>query len=323
MGQSQTTVAPPPPPAQTKTQTLYSGLIKTLAPLSVRDYDSVFTSLAESDDGRGMYWKEDSLARFLEIPAEIASILFKSASYLAALPTLEGVPMPLTKEGLGIAVMIYTQKIPTQVLTSREVNRLLFNSFAEMPPKQMEYKEKDTYTEKEKAAYGPRIPVSTLTKLISFLLTITTSSPLSTSETTVESLAPKNKSHSLIIARDLISSIQSYVKSPSDHITYDSFRAFIERDAPFFFDALVPLFSRFLYDQAKWGVNPPADDFVGALHAEKYTDLLTLPRLAQLSMFIPKERRLGTMISLYAGSRDGFSMGMFESKVLKYPGILA
>jgi hypothetical protein len=50
------------------------------------------------------YWKEHTLARFLEVPAKIGSVLFKSCSYLAALPTLDGVPVPLDKEGLGIAV---------------------------------------------------------------------------------------------------------------------------------------------------------------------------------------------------------------------------
>jgi len=41
---------------------------------------------------------------------------------------------------------------------------------------------------------------------------------------------------------------------------------------------------------------------------------------AQMSMFFPKERRMGKLVPLYMGSKDGFSMGMFKSKVLKYPG---
>src|SRR5579871_5232885 len=94
MGQSQTTPLPPATP-QTKTQTLYSLLTRTLPPLSLRDYESIFASLAENDSATGMYWKEDTLARFLEIPAEIGSLLFKSASYLGSLPSLEGVPVPL------------------------------------------------------------------------------------------------------------------------------------------------------------------------------------------------------------------------------------
>ena len=242
MGQSQTTTKPPPP-TLTKTQALYAVLAKTLPPLTLQDYESIFASLAEHDDEGGVYWKEDTLARFLEVPAEIGSLVFKSASYLAALPTLEGVPAVLTKEELGVAVMVYSQRVPTQVLSTREVSRLLFNSFAEIQPRQLGNKEKTSQNEKDApmekksttGTYGPQISVETMTKLISFLLTITTSSPVSTSETTVETLTPKNKGHSLKIAESMIAAIQSYAKSPSDLITYDSFRAFYERDAPFFF----------------------------------------------------------------------------------------
>ena len=325
MGQTQTTVSPPPSNT-TKIQPFYSVLAKTLPPLSIRDYESIFSSLADKDDDAGLYWKEDTLSRFLEVPAEIGSIIFRSVSYLGALPTLEGVPVPLTKEALGIAMIVYTQNVPSQVLTSKEMGRLLFNSFAEIPPKQLNGKGKDTLQEKnisiekEKTGYGPQIPVDTMIKLISFLLSITTPSSLSTSEKTIETLTPKNESISLNIAKDMVSSMQSYVKSPSDHIPYDAFRAFLERDAPFFFDPFVPLFSRFLYDRQKWGTAPPPEVSILALQAEKTTDLMSLPRLAQISMFLPKERRLGTIIPLYAGSRDGFSMGMFGSKVLKYPG---
>ena len=102
----------------------------------------------------------------------------------------------------------------------------------------------------------------------------------------------------------------------------DAFRAFCERDAPYFFDALVPLFQKFLYDTKKWGEeNAKREDWVGALTAERVTQCMTMSVLAQISMFLPKERRLGRLVGLYAGSKDGFSMGMFESKVLKYPGM--
>ena len=63
------------------------------------------------------------------------------------------------------------------------------------------------------------------------------------------------------------------------------------------------------------------EDWVGSLRAERVTECMTMSTLAQISMFLPKERRLGRLVGLYAGSKDGFSMGMFESKVLKYPGI--
>jgi hypothetical protein len=62
------------------------------------------------------------------------------------------------------------------------------------------------------------------------------------------------------------------------------------------------------------------EDWVGGLEVVETTELMSLATLAQISMFLLKERRMGRMVSLYAGSRDGFSMGMFESTVLKYPG---
>lgn len=63
------------------------------------------------------------------------------------------------------------------------------------------------------------------------------------------------------------------------------------------------------------------DDWIGGLQVERPSDVMNLSTLAQLSMFFPKERRLGKLVVLYDGSKDGFSMGMFESKVLKYPGM--
>jgi hypothetical protein len=321
MGQTQTTPSSVHPKL-TKTQTLYASLSKTLPALSLQDYNSIFASLAETD-GATTYWKEDTLARFLEVPPKIGSLLFKSTSYLAALPTLENVPVPLDKEGLGVALMVLTKRVPSEVLSSRELNRLLFNSFAESPPKPInESKEKPT-DEKSKISgiYGPQISVITMTELILFFLSITTSNPLSTAESTIATTEPSNRRAAVQIAKSILSGIQNYAKSPSDSIHYDAFRAFCERDAPYFFDALVPLFQRFLFDQHKWGDVMTRDGWVGALKAEKLGELMNLSTLAQLSMFIPKERRLGTLVGLYAGSKDGFSMGMFESKVLKYPGI--
>jgi hypothetical protein len=323
MGQTQTTPSAVRPNL-TKTQTLYASLSRTLPALSLQDYNSIFASLAETDGATTTYWKEDTLARFLEVPSKIGSLLFKSASYLAALPTLENVPVPLDKEGLGVAVVVLTQRVPTEVLTSRELNRLLFNSFAEAPPKPTdELKEKITEKGvKASSIYGPQISVVTMTELILFFLSITTSNPLATAETTIATTTPSNRRAAVQITKSILSGIQKYAKSPTEFIHYDAFRAFCERDAPYFFDPLVPLFQKFLFDQHKWGdVMAPREGWVDALKAESVSELMNLSTLAQLSMFIPKERRLGTLVGLYAGSNDGFSMGMFESKVLKYPGI--
>src|SRR5271170_7955647 len=61
MGQSQSS---PPPPSLTKTQQLFLSLSKTLPPLTLQDYNTIFSSLAESTNDNVTYWKEDTLARF-------------------------------------------------------------------------------------------------------------------------------------------------------------------------------------------------------------------------------------------------------------------
>jgi hypothetical protein len=329
MGQNQTT---PSLPNLTKTQILFTSLSRTLPPLALQDYNNIFTSLAEAD-GETPFWKEDTLARFLEVPAKIGSLLFKSVGYLAALPTLEGVPAVLDKEGLGVAVTVLTGQVPRDVLTEREVGRLIFNSFAESPTKHTGDDEEKVDDGKvdgkddgrddgssKPASYGPQISVTTMQELILFLLSITTSASIATPSQTLATATPTNCAASHKIAKSIISSMQAYAKTPSQQIHYDAFRAICERDAPYLLDPLAPLFQKFLYDQHKWGGEMVREDWVGGLEVVETSELMSLATLAQISMFLPKERRMGRMVSLYAGSRDGFSMGMFESKVLKYPG---
>ena len=328
MGQSSSSSTPSSTgPPLTKTQTLFRSLSKTLPPLSLQDYNEIFSSLADTKsthDKSPQFWKEDTLARYLEVPAKIGSLLFKVTSYIAALPTLENVPVPLDREGLGVAVMVLTQQVPREVLTMREMTRLIFNSFGEISVGEKDMKMESGEPKSTTGAYGPEISVSTMIELILFLLSITTSQSLTSSETTIAATEPQSRHSAAISAKSILSAIQSYAKHPSsESIDYDSFRAFLERDAPYFFDPLVPLFMNFLYDKRKWGDKPMIrEDWIGALQVEKLSNVMNLSTLAQLSMFFPKERRLGKLVGLYAGSKDGFSMGMFESKVLKYPGTL-
>src|SRR6266496_1106987 len=184
-------------PPLTKTQALFFSLSKTFSPLSLQDYNEIFSSLAETNgpnDDSLKFWKEDTLTRYLEVPAKIGSLLFKSASYLAALPTLENVPVPLDREGLGVAVMVLTQRVPREVLTIKEINRLVFNSFAEIPVKHQDMKKETGEVEKCTAGiYGPQIPLSTMIELVLFLLSITTPQSLTISETTIVSTEPENR----------------------------------------------------------------------------------------------------------------------------------
>ena len=320
------------PETQTKTERLFASLFKALPPLSREDYTTIFDSLAARDDSPTVrFWNEDTLTRFLEVPPKTGSLLFKSASYLAGLPTLENVPVPLDYAGLGIAVMVHAQQIPPQVLTRRELTRLVFNSFADITqnPAQVSSSNEDqkqsTETESTQTS-GPRISVSRMIELILFLLSHTyTTESFASSESHLSSTTdPANRRSAALVAKSMLSAIKGYAKSPSDEIHYDAFRVFTERDAPYFFDPLVPLFQRFLYDKKRWGEEQRIRaDWIGPLETEalnELTELMNLSTLAQLSTFFPKVNRQGKLVCLYAGSKDGFSMGMFESKVLKYPG---
>jgi hypothetical protein len=324
MGQSHAKPSKPTP-VLSKGEALYLSLFKTLSPLCVEDFKATFSTFAETDGSTRPFWKEDAFTKFLDVPARIGSLLFRSASYLAALPNLEGVPALLTLEGLGIAVMVYTQQIPKEVLTTREWTRLLFNSFSEVPNRQGSYLPTDGSGEKNpgstKSTYGPQISLSTMNDLVLFLLANATTNSIDSSEIKPPADTPSNRRASVAVANSILSALQSYTKSPTEGISYDAFRSFFERDAPYFFDALVPLFQKFLYDSKKWGGDIDRINLVGSLMAERLTMCMTTSTLAQISMFLPKERRLGRLVGLYVGSTDGFSMGMFENKVLKYPGI--
>lgn len=321
MGQSHSSSSSPSRPSLTKTQSLFLSLSKTLPPLSLRDYNSIFSSLAETNDiGVPTYWKEDTFTQFLKVPPRAGSLLFKSARYLAALPNLEDSPASLDLEGLGVAVMVYTQRIPTEVLTHQEVNRVLFNSFAETPPK-AEPSSKESEKEIPHGKYSPYISLSAMNEIILFLLSITTSESFTSSESAPASTDPLDRHVVAQSAKSILSAIRSYSKTLTEPIYYDAFRAFLERDAPYFFDPLVPLFQKFLYDKQKWGGKPLAlEGWTEGLQVEMYTKTMNVAVVAQLSTFFPKEKRLGKLVCLYAGSKNGFSMGMFETKVLKYPG---
>ena len=315
MGQSKSSTTSKSNASLTKTQTLFLSLSKSLSAFELQDYDSIFLSLAETE-GANTFWSEDTFVRFLDVPPKIGSLLFKSASYLASLPNVENAPVPLNREGLGIAVLILTQHVPADVFTKQEIHRLIFNSFADVPQQEESI---DTSEKLSKARYAPKVPIPKMTQLILFLLESATFQAPSTLESSHSSTT--NQHQAALIAKSMLSAIQSYANSQSESIHYDSLRAFVEYDAPFFFDPIIPLFQKFLYDKEKWGDNPKfREDWTGTLQAEKTTELMSESTLAQISTFLPKERRLGKLTSLYIGSNDGFSMGMFESKVLKYPG---
>jgi len=186
--------------------------------------------------------------------------------------------VPLDRDGLGVAVLVLTQRVPRPVLSKREAQKLLFNSFAEVLPNETRKEDKDGGGEKvvgglEKrpsSAYGPQIPVQTITELILFSLSITTSSTMMSSEATLlKTTSLESRRADVECATSILSALQRYSKRSYDSISYDAFCVFVERDTPYFFDLLIPLFQKFLYDKHKWRTNPaPREDWQGALECE-------------------------------------------------------
>ncbi|ODQ51249.1 hypothetical protein SAICODRAFT_67157 [Saitoella complicata NRRL Y-17804] len=102
--------------------------LKSLTSLEAYCLKDVFTSLADTEDGM-MYWTEDTFIKFLEIPDSTgaSSLLFKSASYLAAFPYPNMAPAPLSLEGLAKVIAIYTGR---STAIKGDLSKTIFSSFA-------------------------------------------------------------------------------------------------------------------------------------------------------------------------------------------------
>lgn len=110
-----------------------------------------------------LYLKEDTLARFLEIPEnEASSILFHMASQLAAFPFLQDAPAVLGFEQMIMVVVIMTERY-TRVLKkgSRDRTKLFFRSLAVYDRHQSEPKIPTVVEESETAkSVAPRTHVA-------------------------------------------------------------------------------------------------------------------------------------------------------------------
>ncbi|KAI1500168.1 TLD-domain-containing protein [Biscogniauxia marginata] len=105
---------------------------KCFEPLELYSFKDNFKSLADNEQGV-RYLKEDTIARFLELPDIIAvsSVLFHMISYIGAFPFLKDAPVILGFEQMIIVVAIMTER-HTKILAKGASNRrkLLFKSLA-------------------------------------------------------------------------------------------------------------------------------------------------------------------------------------------------
>lgn len=105
---------------------------RCFTPLELYSFQDVFKSLADHQD-HVSYIKDDTIARFLEIPDVIgaSAVLFQMASYLGAFPFGQEAPVVLGFEQMIMVVVIMTERYQRVLKKgSRDRTKLLFRSLA-------------------------------------------------------------------------------------------------------------------------------------------------------------------------------------------------
>ncbi|KAN0092272.1 TLD domain containing protein [Hyaloscypha variabilis] len=105
---------------------------RCFTPLELYSFQDVFKSLADHQDSIA-YLKEDTIARFLEIPDIIgaSSIIFQMISYLGAFPFGQDAPVVLGFEQMIMVVVIMTQRYQRVLKKgNRDRTKLFFRSLA-------------------------------------------------------------------------------------------------------------------------------------------------------------------------------------------------
>ncbi|TVY28022.1 Restriction of telomere capping protein [Lachnellula hyalina] len=105
---------------------------RCFTPLELYSFQDVFRSLADHQ-GSIAYLKEDTIARFLEIPDVIgvSSIVFQMVSYLGAFPFGQDAPVVLGFEQMVMVVVIMTERYQRVLKKgNRDRTKLLFRSLA-------------------------------------------------------------------------------------------------------------------------------------------------------------------------------------------------
>ncbi|KAI0190814.1 restriction of telomere capping protein 5 [Astrocystis sublimbata] len=101
-------------------------------PLELYSFKDNFKSLCDSE-GDVRYLKEDTVARFLELPdiLAVSPVIFQMVSFIGAFPFLQDAPVILGWENMIMVVAIMTERY-TKVLNKGAANRrkLLFKSLA-------------------------------------------------------------------------------------------------------------------------------------------------------------------------------------------------
>ncbi|KAI0532890.1 restriction of telomere capping protein 5 [Xylaria digitata] len=126
-------------------------------PLELYSFKHNFRSLADHE-GDVRYLKEDTVARFLEVPdiLGVSPVIFQMVSFIGAFPFLQDAPVILSFEQMIMVVAIMTERY-TKVLAKSATNRrkLLFKSMAVYDRKLSEIKSQ-TPSDVDSSQRGPR-----------------------------------------------------------------------------------------------------------------------------------------------------------------------
>ncbi|KAI1465317.1 TLD-domain-containing protein [Daldinia caldariorum] len=171
--------------------------------------------------------------------------------------------------------------------------------------------------------HGAMIPADNFRKLIMLLLLV---SPLDAQEN-ISSYAERVTGSDLqdlrATAENILSAFIDVEKSPG--ITYAQFDRILPSNFPFLFKGFNPLFEHFLFSKnldlskRKDGVPKAFSPVIPQppLLQDK-GKILNFSILSQLSFFIDGNELFRRLRLLYSGSKAGYSMGSFESKVFNW-----
>ncbi|KAI1099695.1 TLD-domain-containing protein [Jackrogersella minutella] len=155
MGQSLSDEARPPSKEEITADLAEKFARKCLEPLELYSFKDNFKSLADHEQNV-RYLKEDTIARFLELPdiLAVSPIVFHMLSYIGAFPFLQDAPVILSFEQMIMVVVIMTERY-TKILAKGTSSRrkLLFKSLAV-------YDRKLSEIEKQQNGAGPSEPNS-------------------------------------------------------------------------------------------------------------------------------------------------------------------
>ncbi|KAL6837718.1 TLD domain-containing protein [Trichoderma camerunense] len=156
MGQSPSQTRPRRTHEQLTLELAYRFKEKCFTSIEYYSLKDVFKNLADQQ-GDIRYLKEDTIARFLEIPDILGAspVIFHMVSYLGAFPFLHEAPVVLELAQLIMVVVIMTERYKRVLAKSTDRTKLLFKSLAVYDRKVTEAERTPQSTASENAAAKP------------------------------------------------------------------------------------------------------------------------------------------------------------------------